>query len=197
MNQQEAFWKGSFGDEYHERNKNLLATNIAFFAEALATCDKLTSIIELGAGSGENLRALELLFPDSELWGVEINEKAAHKIPCGNVIVASLLDFKQPATCKPDLSFTKGVLIHIAAEDLVDAYARLYESSSKYILIAEYYAETPTEVKYRGHEGVLWKRDFGDDFEKLHDVELIDMGWSGKDHPNFPQDDIDWWLFSK
>ena len=61
---------------------------------------------------------------------------------------------------KADLTFTAGVLIHINPERLPIVYENLVSLSSRYILVAEYYNPTPTEVNYRGHNERLFKRDF-------------------------------------
>ena len=78
--EQEIFWSSDFGDEYIGRNQGneLLASNLNFFNDALASCEALESCIEFGANIGMNLRALGLLFPrHMECKGIEINSAAA------------------------------------------------------------------------------------------------------------------------
>lgn len=196
MGKNDEFWKGEFGDLYIERNLGLDAEALAFFSNALRRCNGIDEVIELGCGSGRNLKALSRL--GFETWGVEINEKVLHYVETGNVIRASLLDFTKPEECQPELSFTRGVLIHIAPEDLQRAYERLYECTSRYILIAEYYAKTPTEIEYRGHAGKLWRRDFaGEILDKYQDLKLIDYGFVYDRDPMWPQDSINWFLMEK
>ena len=92
----------------------------------------------------------------------------------------------------------KGVLIHINPEKLRDVYKLLYNSCSKYILIAEYYNPFPVEITYRGHKGKLFKRDFaGELMDLFPDVGLIDYGFCYHRDPNFSQDDITWFLLKK
>jgi spore coat polysaccharide biosynthesis protein SpsF len=92
----------------------------------------------------------------------------------------------------------KGVLIHINPDMLQVVYEKLYESSSKYILVCEYYNPAPVTINYRGHEDRLFKRDFaGELMEKYTDLTLIDYGFAYKRDPSFPQDDITWFLLSK
>ena len=80
--EQEKFWAGEFGTEYSDRNvgANILASNIALFADIFKRTPKLNSVIEFGANIGLNLRALDLLYPGQEQVAVEINEAAAKKI---------------------------------------------------------------------------------------------------------------------
>ena len=54
----------------------------------------------------------------------------------------------------------KGVLIHINPDMLNNVYEKLYDSSDRYILVAEYYNPTPVNVSYRGYNDRLFKRDF-------------------------------------
>ena len=97
-----------------------------------------------------------------------------------------------------DLVLIKGVLIHIHPNELQNVYKLLYKASRKYICIAEYYNPSPVEVKYRGHEGKLFKRDFaGEIMEQFSDLELIDYGFVYHRDSNFPQDDTTWFLLEK
>ena len=80
--EQEAFWAGSFGDEYIGRNASagLLASNLSFFGDALRAAGRIGSCIEFGANIGMNLRALQLLYPGIALRGIEINAEAARQL---------------------------------------------------------------------------------------------------------------------
>ncbi len=124
----ESFWRGGFGDEYSKRNVGYVEANIALFSQILRRTGRLDSVIELGCGTGQNLEAIERLMPKTELWGVELNELATLNARAGQIICASIFDFKQPEIC--DLSFTKGVLIHIPPEQLSRAYNALWNASS-------------------------------------------------------------------
>jgi pseudaminic acid biosynthesis-associated methylase len=90
------------------------------------------------------------------------------------------------------------VLIHINPDMLDLVYEKLFNATSKYILIGEYYNPTPISVSYRGHEDRLFKRDFaGDILKKYPDLKLVDYGFVYKGDPTFPQDDITWFLLEK
>jgi spore coat polysaccharide biosynthesis protein SpsF len=200
--EQEKFWAGDFGDEYIGRNKSeeYLASNLNFFSKALYQLGQPKSIIEFGANIGMNLRAIKLLFPTIDLFGIEINKNAADElakfIGQENVFNGSIFEFE--ATHKCDVSLIKGVLININPEMLSLVYEKLYTTSNKYILICEYYNPSPVNVSYRGHSDRLFKRDFaGEMLEKYVDLKLVDYGFCYKRDKAFPQDDITWFLLEK
>lgn len=199
---QETFWAEEFGDDYIGRNRSeeLLASNLQFFSSALKQAGKIKSCREFGANIGMNMKALKLLFPSVQLKGIEINETAAKQlaetIGKENVYHGSI--FEAPVTEKVELSLIKGVLIHINPEMLQAVYQKLYDSSSKWILIAEYYNPAPVAIPYRGHMDRLFKRDFAGEFlDKFSDTELVDYGFAYRRDPAFPQDDITWFLIKK
>ncbi len=200
--EQEAFWAGEFGTEYIQRNQGdaLLASNLDFFAKALRATRGVKSCIEFGANIGMNLKALKLLHPTQEQHGIEINVDAAHQlaqvIPFVHVHQVSILDFQPRQTW--DLVLIKGVLIHINPDKLPEVYDKLVCSSSRYLLVAEYYNPAPVAIPYRGHADRLFKRDFaGEIMERHPKMLLVDYGFAYRRDPNFPQDDITWFLMEK
>lgn len=198
---QEEFWAGEFGNEYSGRNQgdSVIASNTALFTRVLANTDNVNSIIEFGCNIGLNLRAIQQLRPKCKLTGVEINQKAVEILRewgDAEVIEHSILDIE--LNSQYDLTLIKGVLIHINPEELDKVYTRLYEASSRYICIAEYYNPAPVTVNYRGHSERLFKRDFaGEMLDKFPDLKLVDYGFAYHRDPNFPQDDITWFLLQK
>lgn len=159
----------------------------------------LRSCLELGANIGLNLRALHLLLPEVQTAAVEINAKAADvcaEIPGNRVFRESILRFTSEE--RFDLTFTSGVLIHIAPDELTTVYDSLYRHSRRYVLISEYYNPTPVEVIYRGNAGKLFKRDFAGEFlERFPDVQLIQYGFAYHRDRLFPIDDATWFLMEK
>jgi pseudaminic acid biosynthesis-associated methylase len=202
MNETEEFWAGPFGDAYTNRNKINMASTVAFFTKVLAKATGVLSVMELGANAGHNLLAIKRLWPNVVTGGVEINPTAFARLKnnCDIALQASMLDclLDKPDKSLGDLVFTKGVLIHIAPEDLPTAYEVMFESAKKYILIAEYFAREPTPVTYRGHEGKLWRRDFAGEMLDTYagQLELIDYGFVYHRDPH-PQDSINWFLMEK
>ena len=199
---QESFWAGEFGTEYIKRNQGgaLLASNLNFFTKSLQSAYEINSAIEFGANIGMNLKALKLLRPLIDISAIEINHEAVNLLSevvlRKNIFQESILDFKSNQFW--DLVLIKGVLIHINPEFLPQAYKALYDSSNRYILVCEYYNPSPVEINYRGHKDRLFKRDFaGEMLKKYIDLKLIDYGFIYKNDPNFPQDDISWFLMEK
>ncbi len=200
--EQENFWASQFGDDYIDRNQgpSLLASNLGFFVKALMQTQHISSCIEFGANIGMNLKALRLLFPKIDAHGIEINPAAAtlllKVIPSENIFPASILDFEPNRTW--DLTFIKGVLIHINPEALPTVYDKLVKSCKRYLLVAEYYNPSPVAIPYRGHTDRLFKRDFAGEIMDFHpQMKLIDYGFAYKRDPNFPQDDITWFLMER
>jgi len=200
--EQEAFWAGQFGTEYIHRNQGdqLLASNLNFFVDALRSVRGVKSCVEFGANIGMNLKALNLLYPGMDTHGIEINAEAARQlgevIPPANVYNSSILDFKPKRTW--DLALIKGVLIHINPEVLPQVYDKLVASTSHYLMVAEYYNPAPVAIPYRGYTDRLFKRDFAGEIMDRHpQLQLVDYGFVYRRDPNFPQDDITWFLMEK
>ena len=196
--EQEEFWAAEFGDEYIDRNREW-KNNIPLFSRILKMTKNVNSVIEFGCNIGLNLKALNLLLPNSKLTGVEINKKASdilNQLKEVEVINQSIFNYKVEK--KFDMSMIKGVLIHISPEMLNIVYEKLYQSSNRYILVAEYYNPTPVTISYRGNSDRLFKRDFvGEIMDKYPDLTLVDYGFVYHRDNNHPQDDVTWFLLEK
>jgi spore coat polysaccharide biosynthesis protein SpsF len=147
-----------------------------------------------------NLKALKLLYPQLDAHAIEINSDAAKElkniIPTDQVHNKSILDFS--VNQKWDLTLIKGVLIHLNPSVLSQVYDKLFESCGRYMLIAEYYNPSPVSIPYRGNSDRLFKRDFAGEIMARHpQLNLIDYGFAYRGDPNFPQDDITWFLMEK
>jgi len=160
-------------------------------------CEGLQSVLELGCNIGLNLDAIKLLKSATECSGVEINENAAREARAkGHVVRCEALSSYAPER-QFDLVFTKGVLIHIDPGQLPEIYDLMYRASAKYLLICEYYYPTPVTVPYRGHDDVLFKRDFAGEMMDRLPLALIDYGFIYHRDTHFPADDINWFLLRK
>ena len=197
---QEEFWAGDFGDSYISRNEseNLLASNIALFADVFSSVDKLpSSFLELGANIGMNIRAIQKLVPAAQITGIEINQQACAILGSTGCEVLETSILNADIVEQFDFVFSKGVLIHLMPDQLVPTYKRMYEWSKRFILIAEYYNPTPVAIPYRGISDRLFKRDFAGEFLDLFpDVILRDYGFAYH-RGTYPQDDINWFLLEK
>lgn len=197
-------WTGNFGDDYVER---CAATDEAIRVRCRAWADMMRgidgqlpkSILEVGCNVGINQRALRQLY-DAELFAVEPNPKARSVVLADGVLdtehikEANALDlpFEDGSM---DMCFTSGVLIHIAPEDLGRATAEMYRVSRRYILCCEYFSRDPEEIPYRGHEGLLFKRDFGSYWLDNYALEPLAHGFQWRRTTGI--DDVTWWLFEK
>lgn len=203
-NDQLKFWQGKFGDTYADRNvadAEALGQRTAMWTRILAAMSPMPeSILEVGANVGLNLRALSALLP-AELNAVEPNEKARSILGESRVLPAERIHNASSTSLPLDddsveFAFTSGVLIHIAPDDLLPSCREMYRVSSSYIACAEYFNPTPVEIEYRGHSGVLFKRDFGAFWlDNFADLELVDYGFLWKRATGL--DDLTWWVFRK
>ena len=178
---------------------DLVATAYAQILEHLPV-PKLSSILEVGANIGINLRALSRL-TTAQIFAVEPNQRARKRLvddavlPQENIFdaTAAKLPFDDGSI---DLVFTSGVLIHIPPVGLNTAYAEIYRVSSRYILSLEYFSPTPEAKTYRGEEDLLYKRDYGglwlDNYPTL---KLLADGFLWKRTTGL--DNLNWWLFQK
>ena len=202
--EQENFWVGESGYLYSQRNNltaKFLASQIHFFSRIIGKMSPIESVIEFGANIGVNLKAIKHLLPQADLSAIEINKGAVGELKKwkeGKVKVysQSIFDFKPNQ--KRDLVFTKGVLIHINPDKLKKVYDLLYKTSRRYICLAEYYNPSSVGIDYRGQKNKLFKRDFCGEIMSIYkDLKLVDYGFSYHLDPNFPQDDITWFLLEK
>ncbi len=201
--EQETFWAGQFGQDYIERNRlspELYAGRINFWGNVLQRLSAPpTSILELGANIGNNLKLLHVLLPNARLTAVEINPVAAEELRQwgkAEVFEESILNFSPDQ--KYDFVFTSGVLIHINPDILDQVYQLMYSASSRHICLAEYYSPNPEEIPYRGHRGKLFRRDFaGDLLERFPDLAL--KGYEFMYHRDFSLagGDATWFLLEK
>ena len=200
---QEKFWYGEFGDQYSSRvrGEKLLSSYISMHSSILKKIMGIKTIIEFGSNIGINLDAYRTLIPEAHLSAVEINPKAVLELKqnqnINKVYSQSLFDFK--VDYQRDLVLIKTVLIHIDPSHLEKVYEILYNTSRKYICIAEYYSPYPDEVEYRGYRDKLFKRDFaGDMLDKFKDLCLtLDYGFIYHRDAIFPLGDVNWFLLEK
>jgi len=194
-------WKGEGGDQYIDRQDEaeLLYVYEEMWGQIFQEMDEIPArVLELGASVGINLDALRLLQPNIECLAIEPNEKAR------KVLRQKGYEIRDPGIAElkymdpVDLSFSRGVLIHIPPTELAVAYETLYRASRKYIVVAEYFNPTPVEIEYRGQKGLLWKRDFaGEMMERFPDLKLVEYGFIYDKDPIAPQDNITWFLLEK
>ena len=198
---QERFWAGEFGTDYSARNQGpaQIEQRRALWAEVLRQAAPLTSLCEFGANIGLNLVVLGQLQPAAVRHAIELNPTALAALNAlDGITVHAGTVLERHLTAPVDLTFTIGVLIHIAPERLTTVYDHLHAGSRRYIAVAEYYNPTPVEVSYRGHDARLFKRDFaGEMLDRFSDLRLVDYGFRYHRDPAHPADDLTWFLMEK
>lgn len=194
----EALWSGTFGDEYVQRNLKAYEGREPFWRDTLALT-KPTSVLEVGCNVGGNLRWIKDHVPARNVVGVDINETALRTVRQGMPDVNALwspakdLPFRDGAF---DLVFTTGVLIHQPPEDLPQVMDEIVRVARRFVLAGECYAKEPTEVTYRGLTGAFWKCDFGGIYKQRHPgLTLAKTGFLAKEKGGW--DDLTYWVFEK
>ena len=199
--EQEKFWAGEFGNQYLERNRGeaLVRSDVALFTRILGATEGVRSVMEFGCNVGLNLQALHRIDNTLQLSAYEINPNAARMaaaLGIAKVTEGTILE-KIEGGPQFDLTFTKGVLIHINPDALQRVYENLHALSKRYILVSEYYNPTPVTVPYRGNDDRLFKRDFAGELIDRFGLRLVDYGFVYHRDRNFPMDDPTWFLLEK
>jgi spore coat polysaccharide biosynthesis protein SpsF len=200
---QEQLWGDpDFGNDYQQRNNDisLFKCKKYMYKQVFKHIDSVSSVIEFGPNIGLNLKAItELNTNINDIRAVELNKQACEILKTNNydVIEKSITDYND-FDKKYDFVLSAGLLIHLQPSLLERAYKVLYESSKRYICIAEYYDPNPVSIPYRGHNDKLFKRDFaGEMMDKYPDLKLVDYKFTYKRDNKFPLDDITWFLLEK
>ena len=189
-------WRGEFGAAYTERNPMNPGVRLAPFRTMLGGLG-ISSALEVGCNRGHNLATLaETLGKGSRIVGVEPNAHArslAEAIAPGQVVEGSA-DRLPFADASFDAVLTCGVLIHVPPEAYEQSLREIRRVARRYVLAAEYYAAGETAIEYRGHNDLLWKRDFASDYIRVcGDLEVVRSGyWTKED--GF--DRSHWWLLA-
>lgn len=198
MTQQLNTWAGEFGDEYTERNVVDWHVREPAFREMVKDLG-LEKVLEVGCNRGHNLVALShILGENAEVVGLEPNPKARALARAAGEDVGVITGTAYEIPFKDgwfDLAFTCTVLIHVPLADLPKAMKEIARVSKRYILCIEYFDTKETPIHYRGHDDLLWKRDFLSEYKKaIPGVKLLREGyWDAKD--GF--DRSNWWLLEK
>ncbi len=190
-------WRGDFGNAYTERNIVPSRIRLAAFKDMLAEI-RLASVLEVGCNRGHNLGLLSELHRNIQLVGLEPNATAARiaRESFPEIAVLDRSGFDIPFEDGFfDLTFTSGVLIHVASHDLPRIIGEIYRVTHRYILAIEYFAEKETPVHYRDHANLLWKRDYFQRYvSQFPELTLLRSGQWGK-RDGF--DRCHWWLMEK
>ena len=203
MNPQLAAWTGEFGNEYIKRSgpdEKYLKILTRQWAILLQRMNPLpVEILEVGCNIGLNLRALKRIV-EADLFAIEPNGEARMQVLRDGVLnVGRIFDADASRipfnTDRFDLAFTSGVLIHIHPDNLAAACKDICRVSKRYVLSMEYFSDQPREVKYRGNDGLLWTRDYGQFWlDTCPELRMVDSGFFSRQQWI---DAANWWLMEK
>lgn len=202
LNEQQNFWANDYANAYIEKNNSFdLNLGIEAWGKMLNQTCNLSSISECGCNIGRNISFLNSLLPETRKSIIEISKPAFEFVTASYKLDksfnGSIID-SQFKSGSFDLIFTCGVLIHIHPDDLLVNMKKMFEYSSKYVLIGEYFNRTPLMIEYQGQTNKLFKRDIGKFFLSNFSARCIDYGFLwGHVYDKAGFDDITWWLFEK
>ena len=207
-------WVGNFGTDYQTRNSSSwpsIKNRSRLFGDifqAMENANKADpkpkafpeSVIEVGGGCGDNLRAIDMIYERSrapiKLMSCDPNEAARKAMADVATVMPGDLSALPYGDDAADLVFTSGVLIHVPPSDLDRALSEIHRVSKRWILSIEYFNHVPEEVSYRGQSGMLWRRDWGDAWmAKYPELKPIGFGFAWKRMTGL--DNVTWNLFSK
>ena len=135
-----------FWDKYADENEERYNEEFAKFTRDLATSLHCTSVLEIGCGTGIDLR----LFTDTfQIHGIDLNDNALdiakEKIPSANFKKGTITDlpFEDSSI---DFVFTHQLLNYLDDDTLEKGVAEMYRVSGKYIMNCEKFDETEKQI---------------------------------------------------
>ncbi len=200
---QEDFWMNKITESYAQDNSLFdEPLGLRAWERILSKIDKsdIASYLDCGSNIGRNLAFLKKILPAATANIVELAKGPYNRCLEDFQISESFLGPIKNSRFekKFDLVFTNAVLIHVNPDDLLESMSRMYELSSRYVLIGEYFNRTPVMINYRGEDDRLFKRDFGKLFAENFDCKVLDYGFLwGHEFDKAGFDDITYWLFEK
>lgn len=140
-----------FWDKYADENEARYNEEFAKFTRDLAVSLRCTSALEVGCGTGIDLR----LFPDTfEIHGIDLNEKALEiarkKNSIGNFKKGTITDlpFEDSSV---DFVFTHQLLNYLDDDTLEKGIAEMHRVAKRYIMNCEKFEENekPIDEKHK------------------------------------------------
>src|SRR6266849_6521860 len=207
-------WASKFGDSYQDRNASnwtSIKNRARLFGDIFQVMENAnkatpsaqpfpTSVIEVGGGYGDNLRAIDMIYERSrqpiKLMSCDPNEAARKAMADVATVMPGDLSALPYGDDVADLVFTSGVLIHVPPPDLPRALEEIYRVSKRWILSIEYYNNVPEEIQYRGQNSMMWRRDWGEAWmTQFPTLKPIGNGFAWKRTTGL--DNLHWFLFDR
>ncbi|NQV39851.1 MAG: class I SAM-dependent methyltransferase [Nitrosopumilus sp.] len=140
------YYNEEFWNKYSDENESRYNEEFAKFVKDLATSLRCTSVLEIGCGTGIDLR----LFPDTfQIHGIDLNDHALEiaKEKLG------VVDFKKGSitelpfeNASVDFVFTHGLMNYLDDETLEKGIAEMFRVSGKYIMNCEKFEEAERQI---------------------------------------------------
>lgn len=172
------FWAGDGGNAYTLRNDGDWRPRAQFWRDTIPA--DVETVFECGTNLGMNLRAIRACRA-IKAGGVEINQTAVDSAIARGLSVSKGDLLRMQAVPMWDLSFTCGVLIHMAPDQVLDAMEQVAAMSRRYVMCVEYESLSGAEevVRYRDNdEDLLWRRPYGKMYEAMG-LRLVRSGDAG------------------
>ncbi|MBI1662094.1 MAG: class I SAM-dependent methyltransferase [Nitrosopumilus sp.] len=141
MDYNEDFWK-----KYANENEARYNEEFAKFTKDLAISLRCTSVLEIGCGTGIDLR----LFPDTfQIYGVDLNEYALdiakEKLSVANFKKGNISDlpFEDSSI---DFVFTHGLLNYLDEDIVEKGISEMHRVAGKYIMNCETFDDVEKEI---------------------------------------------------
>jgi len=204
VTKQADLWAGPFGDLYQERNKcteSEIDIRLPFwdnvYKAIYSKCGAIPkSVLEIGAGQGQNLSAIKKLSlqieTPIELFATEINLQAKTLLK-ENVPDAVIVE--KPIEKLADLVFTYGVMIHTHPAHLKQLMRDIYSSSKRWIIAVEYFAPETRAMPYHGEKDALWLDDYGSHWINNHPLRILGYGFCWKKTTML--DNVTFWIMER
>ena len=147
-----------FWDKYAKENEVRYNEEFAKFTRDLATSLRCTSVLEIGCGTGIDLR----LFPDTfQIHGIDLNDNALEIANQKN----SIVDFKKGTIAdlpfddsSIDFVFTHQLLNYLDDDTLEKGIAEMYRVAGKYIMNCEKFEEIEKSIDEQHKFRNMYKR---------------------------------------
>lgn len=199
--EQLAHWKGQEGDSYIERNTEavLLSAYTHMWSRIMSSTHEIKSVLEVGANIGVNLQAIQHIMPFVTRSAIEPNTQARTKLlQHGIGVYPYVAEEPWDNMGMFDLVFTRGVLIHVNPKSLPLVYENMYNHSSRYIVMAEYFAPKREMIPYHGQNDLLWRADYAGEIMDMYDnLKLVDYFFVYKRDLIAPQDNVTVFIMEK
>ncbi len=191
--EQEQYWEGRDGEEYHQRNRVNWKARTPFWANIMAQTNA-RSVLEVGCGPGWNLSAIKAVDPQVRTYGIEVNKVAKRQaVLAGHTVTFQRVTHPQNEVNSYCLVASVGCLIHVPPEEIERTMRSIIAVSAQYVLSVEYETDQDEMVLYRGDADRLWRRPYGARYRTMG-LKPVTSGFLTKEQ-GF--DDCTWHLMEK